>query len=121
VRGIPCGPGGPTGPAGPVAPVCPTGPAGQGGPCAPLVPLCIANVSCVWSTECDAIFGCVVPLAFHYLMCGCYIIVVKLTVGTLLGAIPSAIAQQAGYNLTVYVTKRSILSATPGAEHHNRK
>ena len=33
----------------------------------------------------------------------------------LLGAIPSAIAQQAGYNLTVYVRRRAILSATPGA------
>ncbi|MGC2571883.1 MAG: hypothetical protein WA364_10275 [Candidatus Nitrosopolaris sp.] len=36
-------------------------------------------------------------------------------IGTLLGAIPSAIAQQSGYNLTVYVRRRAILSATPGA------
>ena len=36
-------------------------------------------------------------------------------IGILLGAIPSTIAQQAGYNLTVYVRRRAILSATPGA------
>jgi ABC-type enterochelin transport system permease subunit len=34
-------------------------------------------------------------------------------IGILLGAIPSAIAQQAGYNLTVYVRRRAIHSATP--------
>jgi hypothetical protein len=40
-------------------------------------------------------------------------------IGTLLGAIPSTIAQQAGYNLTVYATKRAILSATPESDYEN--
>lgn len=39
-------------------------------------------------------------------------------IGILLGAIPSAIAQQSGYNLTVYVRRRAILSATPGDTCH---
>jgi hypothetical protein len=39
-------------------------------------------------------------------------------IGILLGAIPSAIAQQSGYNLTVYVRRRAILSATPEDTRH---
>jgi hypothetical protein len=35
-------------------------------------------------------------------------------IGILLGAIPSVIAQQSGYNLTAYVRRRAIVSATPG-------
>ena len=42
-------------------------------------------------------------------------------IGILLGAIPSAIAQQSGYSPTVYVRRRAILSATPGDNHNTKR